>query len=419
VARPATLVFSGFLVLLCTAIVDGREWTRFRGPNGQGISHAQSIPITWTEKDFNWKVQLPGGGHSSPVVWANLVFVTCERPKPLGGILLALDVRTGQVAWQRQYDLTAYRPHADNSYAAATPAVDANAVYVLWQTAQETIVAALDHQGRELWRRDRPGTHSQFGPGASPMLAGDVVVFTREQEGEEKYRSEWVALDRKTGQTRWTIQRKNTEISCSTPCLYQPPDGKAQLIFTSETDGITGVDPTSGAVLWEARSVLPARVVGSPVIAGDLVISACGKGGTGNQLVAVRIPSPGEGNQPKIAYTQTGRLIPYVPTSLAKDGLLYVFHDQGEVRCLRVETGEVLWSHKPAGRFYGSPVWVNGRLYGIDRQGNVVVLRAGPTYELLAVNPLGEKSHATPAVADGVMYLRTESHLISLGGRKN
>ncbi|RPJ29478.1 MAG: hypothetical protein EHM35_13330, partial [Planctomycetaceae bacterium] len=101
----------------------------------------------------------------------------------------------------------------------------------------------------------------------------------------------------------------------------------------------------------------------------------------------------------------------------AKDGLLYTFHDQGEVRCLRVDTGELLWSGKPAGRFYGSPIWVNGLLYCIDREGRVAVLKAGPNYELLAVNPLGEKSHATPAVAENTMYLRTYSHLISIGER--
>ena len=347
------------------------------------------------------------------------VFVTCERPQPTGGILLALDVRTGQVSWEKQYDLTAYRPHADNSYAVATPAVDANGVYILWQTAQETIVAAVDHTGRGLWRRDFPGVHSQFGPGTSPILFDDLVVFTHEQEGEEKYRSDWVALDRRTGQTRWTTERKNSETSCSTPCVWRPKSGKPQLIFTSETHGITGVDPGSGSVIWELPSTLPARVVGSPVLADDVVVSACGKGSTGNQLAAVRIPPSGTDQEPRIMYTHTGRLIPYVPTPLAKDGLLFVFHDQGEVRCLRVETGELLWSHKPAGRFYGSPVWANGVLYCIDRQGDVVVLKAGPTYELLAVNPLGEKSHATPAIADEAMYLRTYSHLVSIGGGKD
>ncbi len=394
-----------------------QEWTRFRGPDGQGISQAQTIPITWTEKDFRWKVGLPGGGHSSPVVWADHVYVTCESPESPGGILLALDTHTGRIRWQRQYALTPYHPHSDNSYAAATPVVDADGVCVLWQTAHETVVAALDPEGREVWRRTLPGAHSQFGPGTSPIMVEDLVIFSREQEGGETYSSEWLGLDRRTGQTRWTRPRQNSETSCSTPCLYRPAAGRPQLVFTSERHGISGIDPDSGSVIWELPSVLPARVVGSPVLGGELAISACGKGSTGKQLVAVRVPPGGTAEPPRLAYTYTGRLTPYVPTPLAKDGRLYVFHDQGDVCCMRLDTGDVLWSGKPAGKFYGSPVWVNGLLYCMDRQGNVVVLKAGPSYDLRAVNPLGEKTHATPALAADAMYLRTYSHLISITGR--
>jgi outer membrane protein assembly factor BamB len=188
------------------------------------------------------------------------------------------------------------------------------------------------------------------------------------------------------------------------------------LIFASEAHGISGVDPHTGKVIWELDSALPARVVSSPVIAGDLLIGACGKGGAGIQLSAVRPGSPDNPGQASLAYKCTGKTAPYVPTSIAKDGMLFTFHDQGDVSCLRIETGQVLWSEKPGGKFYGSPVWVNGLLYCINRQGEVLILKAAPTYELLAVNPLGEKSQATPAVAGGKMYLRTYSHLISIGG---
>ena len=411
---PMTLLLS----LLFAGAAVAQEWTRFRGPDGQGISAAKGIPVQWTDQDYRWKARLPAGGHSSPVIWGKRVFVTCEDPNSPGGILLALDASTGATLWQKQYRLTPYRFHSDNSYAAATPAADGDHVYVLWQTAAETILAALDHRGQEIWRRNLPGIHSQFGPGASPVVFGDVVVFTHEQEGDETHPSAWIALDRRTGQTRWSRQRQNSETSCSTPCVYRPEESRPQLIFTSETHGVTGIDPDTGSILWELPSVLPARVVGSPVLANDLVISACGKGSTGNQLVAVRIPPGNGGAPPRLVYTHTGRSTPYVPTPLAKDGFLYTFHDQGEVCCLRVDTGKLLWSEKPAGRFYGSPVWVNGLLYCIDRQGKVVVLAAEPTYKLLAVNSLGEKSHATPAVAENAMYLRTYSHLICIGGTR-
>jgi outer membrane protein assembly factor BamB len=407
------------LGMLLASIVQGQEWTRFRGPNGQGISQAQTIPVKWTEQDFNWKVELPAGGHSSPVIWKDKVFVTCENPESAGGMLLALSVSDGRVLWQEQYKLTPYRFHGDNSYAAATPAVDADHVYVLWQTSKETIAAAVDHSGGEVWQRTFPGVYSQFGPGTSPMFFNDIVVFTHEHwEDDKQYQSAWIALDQQSGQTRWTKKRKNSQVSYSTPCVYSPEKGEPQLIFTSEAHGITGIDPRTGKVIWELQSVLPARTISSPVIASDLLIGTCGKGSAGKQLAAVRAGPQDNSDKPSLAYTCTGRSAPYVPTPLAKGGLLFTFHDQGDVSCLRIDTGEVFWWEKPGGKFYGSPIWVNGVLYCINREGNVLVIKAAATYELLAINSLGEKSQATPAVAGGRMYLRTYSHLISIGGRQ-
>ncbi len=422
ISRPARGGWgrSVLLGVLLAGVVQGQEWTRFRGPNGQGISPARTMPVKWTERDYNWRVKLPGGGHGSPVIWEDKVFVTCEAPQSPGGMLLALDVSDGHTLWSARYKLTAYRHHADNSLATSTPVVDAERIYVLWQTSDEVILASLDHDGWPIWRRDFPGVYSRFGPGPSPALFDDLVVFSHEHWGSGpeggKHQSTWVALDCNTGQTRWTTKRDNTEISYSTPCIYSPDGHEPQLIFTSWSHGVTGLEPQTGKVIWEVASALPARVVSSPVIAGDLLIGTCGKGGAGLQLAAVR---PGLADNPEqagLVYKLTGKSAPYVPTPLAKDGLLFTFHDQGDVSCLRMETGQVLWCEKPGGRFYGSPIWVDGLLYCINRAGDVVVMKAAATYELLAVNSLGEKSQATPAVADGRMYLRTYSHLISIGG---
>ncbi|HUV64290.1 MAG TPA: PQQ-binding-like beta-propeller repeat protein [Sedimentisphaerales bacterium] len=418
--KNSTWFFSVFFGILLASAAEGQGWTRFRGPNGQGISDATTIPIKWTQSDFNWKATLPGGGHGSPVVWKDKVFLTCEDPNSPGGMLLTLGVSDGHTLWSRRYKLTDYRHHNDNCLAVSTPAVDAQRVYVLWQTSSEVILAALDHDGRPVWQRDFPGIYSRFGPGTSPALLGDIVVFSHEHwaEGPEggKHQSSWIALDCKTGRTRWTTSRNSAEISYSTPCVYAPDGREPQLIFTSWAHGVTGVEPQTGRVTWEAQSVLPARVVSSPVLADDMIIGTCGKGAAGLQLSAVR---PGSADDPASAglvYKCIGKSAPYVPTPLAKDGLLFTFHDQGDVSCLNIKDGQVLWSQKPGGKFYGSPVWVNGLLYCINRAGEVLVIRAAATYELLAINPLGEASQATPAVADGKMYLRTWSGLISIGG---
>ena len=414
---PRVLVLT-FTILL-SSVSRGQEWIRFRGPNGQGISIATTIPVKWTPKDYNWKVSLPGGGNSSPVIWGDKVFITSGDEKAGRGILLALQVSDGTVLWQKKYALTPYRMNRLNKCATGTPVLDANNVYVLWTTSQETILEALDHDGEEIWRRTFGGVHCQHGPATSPMLFDDIVVFTQEHEGSgEDGRSVWIAVDRKTGRTRWELERQTgPKTSYSTPCVYSPPTGASQLIFTSRSHGITSVNPRTGTVIWEAGSVFPSRTVSSPVIADGLIIGTCGDGSSGKCLVAIHPGTTDKSTQPSEAYTIDRSTATYAPTPLAIGGLLFTYHDRGYVSCLRSDTGEQLWREKPSNRIYGSPVWADGKLYCITAKGEVLVIKAAPTYELLAVNPLGEESNATPAIADGRMYLRTYSQLISIGPR--
>jgi len=420
----ASRMFQGLVlatIVFLTSTACGQQWPRFRGPNGQGISDAKNIFVKWTENDYAWKVKLPGVGHSSPVIWQGKVFVTCGDQKAAQGIIAALSTSYGEVLWEKRYPLTAYRMNKLNSYGTKTPAVDADCVYVLWATTQETILAALDHNGNQVWQRTFEGVHCQHGPGTSPIVHDDVVVFSHEHEDhiDKDAQSAWIAVDRKTGQTRWQLPRQTgPKTSYSTACVYTPQVGSAQLIFTSFAHGMTAVDPATGKVVWEDASAFISRVVSSPVVAGELLIGTCGDGSAGKRLIAIRPPTDNESTQPGQAYKIDSSSMPYVPTSLAKDVLLFTFHDRGDVSCLRSDTGELLWREKPAGRYYGSPVWVDGKLYCITTAGEVVVIKAAPTFELLAVNPLGENSHATPAVADGRMYLRTYSHVISVGPEK-
>ncbi|MFH1716766.1 MAG: PQQ-binding-like beta-propeller repeat protein [Planctomycetota bacterium] len=412
-------VLSIALAVSSVSVSQGQEWTRFRGPNGQGISEAATVPVKWTGKDYNWKVELPGGGHSSPVIWGEKVFVTCGGLDAGQGTFLALRVSDGAVLWQKKYSPATYRMNNLNSYATSTPAVDADCVYALWPSPEQTILVALNHDGGEVWRQPFDGFHCQHGAGTSPVVVDDVVVFALEHEktsGDAE--SLWIAVDKKTGRIRWKLSRQTgPKTSYSTPCLYSPAGAEPQLIFNSNSHGMTGVDPRTGTVIWEVESALPNRVVSSPVIADGLLIGTCGDGGSGKRLIAIRPGASDKSVQPTEAYKIEDPSATYVPTAVAKDGLLFTFHDRGDVSCLRSATGEPLWREKPAGKFFGSPVCVDGRLYCITTDGDVVVIKAADTYELLAINPLGEKSHATPAVAGGRIYLRTYSHLVSIGGR--
>jgi outer membrane protein assembly factor BamB len=239
-----------------------------------------------------------------------------------------------------------------------------------------------------------------------------MVVFTREHEASGRDPSSWVAVDRKTGRTRWELARQTSiKTSYSTPCVYTPKGEAPQLIFTSLAHGVSGVDLRTGKVVWEVKRAFRWRVVASPVIADGLIVASCGR-----RAVVVRPGSEDPPAQPAVVRDKGP--IPYCPTPLAKDGLLFVLRDDGRAYCLRAATGEQLWCQRPGGRFAGSPVWANGRLYWITMDGRVVVIRAAAKYELLAANPLGEASQATPAVAGERMYLRTWSHLISIGRGK-
>jgi outer membrane protein assembly factor BamB len=414
--KPA---FLAAITIVLASASNGQEWTRFRGPNGQGISDTKAIPVKWTEEDYNWKVKLPGGGHSSPVLWGQILFVASGDKQAGHSILLALNASDGTVLWRKEYALSKYRPNNLNSFATATPTVDADKVYALFTSPEETILTALNHRGTEIWKRKLEGVLCQHGAGSSPIIYNDMVIFTHEHEDSSRKDagSFWMAVDCKTGETRWKLDRQTgPKTSYSTPCIYTPAEGKPQLIFNSNSHGMTSIDPGSGSVIWEMASAFPARVVSSPVIAGGFLIGSCGDGGSGKRLVAIR---PGSSNgtiQPKVAYSIDYGYRPYVPTSIAKGDLLFTFIDRGYVSCWNNTTGRQLWQEKPAGKFFGSPVCVDGKLYCITRDGDVVVIKAAETYELLAINPLGETSHSTPAIAREKMYLRTYSQLFSVGG---
>lgn len=402
------------LALVCSlsGMAAAQEWTRFRGPNGTGIRDVNTIPTRWTLEDYDWRVKLPGTGHSSPVLWGDKIFLTSADETALKRYALCYSALDGSELWRREYSLTLHDRHKFNSFASATPAVDEERVYFTWSTPTKYTLFALDHDGHDVWERDLGAYESQHSCGTSPIVYEELVILGNDQDGP----SSLFGLDRRTGETRWEVPRKNTNVAYSTPCVWQREGAGPQLLFNSNAHGITGINPLSGETIWEAPGVFDKRSCSSPVVVGGLIIGSCGSGGGGNYVVAVNPGTP-EQPTPQVAYRLDGT-VPYVPTPLAKDDLLFLWGDAGMVTCVNGRSGEIVWQERVGDNYFGSPVCVRDRLYCLSDAGECVVLAAGEEFEELARNPVGEYSHSTPAVSGGRMILRTVSWLMSIGGKE-
>jgi outer membrane protein assembly factor BamB len=406
------LVALALSLLIPAASTHAQNWPRFRGPNGSGLSPA-TIPAHWTEQNYLWKVRLPGVGHSSPVLWGQRLFVTCADTKGTRTIL-CVHPADGRQLWRRDFAGGKSPKHADNSFASATPAVDDRHLYVAFANPREYLVLALTHDGKEVWRTDLGPFRSGHGFGASPVVHEGVLAIANDQDGPGAL----LGLDRNTGKMLWKVPRKG-RASYSTPCVYQPGGRPAELIFTNYEHGVTSIDPQSGRVNWEV-DVFDKRhietTIGSPIVTGDLILASCGWLGVRQEVVAIRPPLDGQGKVQKV-YT-VNRSAPLCTTPLVKDGLLFLWSDQGIVSCADARTGAVYWHERVPGSYYSSPICVGPYLGNVSREGEFVVLAAAKRYEQLAVNRLGEGSHATPAVAGGRLYVRTFSHLIAIGNQE-
>jgi outer membrane protein assembly factor BamB len=409
-----TVCVASFAIAVCSAgSTLAENWERFRGPNGAGTSDTAGIPSQWTADDYLWKSPLPGVGHSSPVIWDGRLFITSGDSATGELILLAFDANSGQSLWEERIASGKYEMHRDNSYATSTPTVDAEQLYLLWLDGERVTLGAFTHDGDEVWRRQVGTLAEKHGFGASPIVVGDMVIVINETDGAE--RSAVLGVDRNTGEIRWTQPRGTGKTSYATPLVLTDEDGRQLVVMSSMGSGVTAYDPATGAIAWQVlEQDLPDRCVSSPIVADGMIIVSCGSGNNGMHLVALR---PGKnGSPPEEAY-RLRQGVPNIPTPLAMDDLLFLWHDRGTVSCLDAATGEAHWRKRVSGMFHSSPLRIGNRIFGLSREGDVVVLAAGKEYGLIARNDLGERCQATPAVADGKLFFRTEESLICVGER--
>jgi len=396
------------------------NWPQFRGRGGLGVSEAKGLPVRWSPRqNVVWKVELPGPGGSSPVVWGEHLFLTCYsgygvagKAGDMSGLrrhLVCLSRATGRILWNRQIEPRAPEQEFGrrtqlHGYASSTSAVDGERVYVFLGTSG---VFAFDHTGKPLWQADVGKGKHEYGSGTSLLLHRDLLIVNASVES-----GALLALDRRSGKEVW--RTPGIEESWSTPLLVDLPGGRTELVVTMRGQ-VLGVDPANGQRLWTCRGV-DDYMVPSPVAHEGVVYAVLGRDGA---VLAVRAGGRGNVSNTHVLWrVSKGRS---VASPVYYDGYLYFAAETlGVVRCLDAKTGQTIYEQRldPApGEIYASPLIADGKLYYVSRQRGVYVLAVGPKFQQLAHNQLDDPGifNASPVVIGNQLVLRADQYVYCLG----
>jgi outer membrane protein assembly factor BamB len=379
------------------------DWPQFRGPSGQGISSEAGLPLAWSEsRNIVWKALVPGRGWSSPVVAGGRVWLTTSiSDKGASLRAMAFDVASGreavnvEVVRLRNADLS----NPKNSHASPTPVVEGDRVYVHFGALG---TAALTTSGEIVWKARFP-YESQHGNGGSPVLYGDLLIFSCDGSPEAFV----VALDKRTGKVRWKTSRRDpADQAYSTPLVIRVGD-RDQLVSVGAYRA-TAYDPLTGKEIWRVGYADGFSNVPRPVFGHGLVYIA-----TGFQqpsLLAVRADGAGDVTKTHIAWTLK-RGAPLTPSPLLVGDELFVVNDGGIATCLDAKTGTTHWVQRLGGAFSASPVFADGRVYFLSEEGTSAVLAPGKEFRKLAESSLDGAILASMAVSERSIFIRTMSHL--------
>lgn len=432
------------LISLCAAAASAQNWPSFRGENAAGTADSQPLPARWDAASFRWKTPIPGLAHSSPVVWGDRVFITTavslnsnpafktqtDDNEPVienarySWRIYCLNRQTGRIQWERiaHEGSPRVKRHLKASQANSTPVTDGR--FVVTMFASEGLFC-YDVQGRRLWKQDLgvldPGLHDdpsvQWGYASSPVIWNDLVIVQCDGHAQ----SFLAAFDLKTGRRVWSTPRGELP-SWSSPVVYR---GRTRdELITSAPRFVRAYDPLTGKELWRfANSDLIVQVP-APFIANDLIYSTGGwPGGR-----PIKVLKPGGNGDISVTDQRSGPHIawyaerggPYVPTPIVYRDQMYVCGDRGVLTCLDAKTGAQLYQQRINDQsigFSASPVAGDGKIFLASEDGDVYVIKAGPLYELMAVNPIGEAMIATPAISAGMLIVRGQHHVFGIGGR--
>lgn len=413
----AKICFICATLLFAASVPAGAEdWPQFRGPTGQGISTAVGLPLTWdaeTGENITWRRPVPGSGWSSPVVVGGRIYLTTavevgETDKPDRSLrAICFDVKTGDEIWNEEIFLQkaaeTERIHGKNSHASPTPIVDRGQLFVHFGTHG---TACLDLKGHVVWKNQELIYEPQHGNGGTPALVDDALVLSCDGRDIQFV----VCLERETGEIRWKADREifggDKGFAFGTPLGIRVND-QSQVI-SSGVNSVSGFDTKTGKAIWTVRydgfSVVP-----RPVFSHGLVFICTGFAKP--WLLAIRPDGKGEVTETHVPW-KTREAVSHSPSPLIIGDELYMINDKGVASCLDVTTGNVHWKKRIGGNYSASPVFADGKIYLQSESGKGTVIAASKEFQTLKKNDTGERTFASYAISNNVLFIRSEKHLL-------
>jgi outer membrane protein assembly factor BamB len=439
--RMKGAAWSALACLVLGPTLAAENWPQWRGPLGTGVSPEKDLPARWAPDTVAWKTALGGSGVSSPVVWGERVFVTSQRGRgqrkegshprlardePAAAaaekalrtadegeagtvfVVEAFHRSDGRRLWEHRLAAEGELSpvHEKHNLASPSAVTDGERVYAWFGTGQ---VVALTMEGKPVWQRhlgkEIGPFHINWGHGSSPALHGDLLFLLCYHEPA----SYLLAVDKATGKTRWKTDRGKDIRSYSTPVVVPGPSGD-ELVVNS-TEGIHAYEPATGKLLWHVGGT---HNFGIPVPSFQDGVIYASRGYRSGPYMALRPGGRGDVTATHVKW-QVPTGAPYISSLLPYQGLVYMASDSGVVTCLDAASGAKVWQERTGGIFSASPVAGDGKVYFASETGEVLVFQAGREPRLLERNRVEGRLVASPAIAEGRIYLRTDDSLIAIG----
>ena len=429
---PRLIALAVVPLLATAAPVTAQHWPQWRGPDGLGVSADTDIATRWgPDENIAWRAPLAGLGTSTPVIWGDRIFLTsqlgtgpidergaqfpgtrraasCGRADGVTLVVQAFRREDGQLAWEHRLTADGHLPAVHRNHNFATPSVvtDGDRLFAWFGTGQ---LVALDLEGHKLWSRHIGQDYAPFdvlwGHGSSPQLYEDLLIL----QCDHPAAAYLLALDTATGEERWMVDRGPLLRAYSTPLVVATDDGDQLIVNSSRW--IDAYDPRTGQTRWRAGSTVE-LATGMPVYDDGVIYST--RGYSSGPYLSVETGGRGDVSETHVRWRHATRA-PYVSSMLLYRGLLYMATENGILTITDPDTGDPVARTRLNGVYIASPVAADGHVYVLNEDGETVVLEAGPDARVVSRNALGERALASPAIAHGRIYIRTDQHLFAIG----